>query len=120
MPKTVLVTRWIARVLATALFLLIVVFVVGEGPPSMAQLTTQEQMMFGALFVMLLGTLIGWKREVWGGILLVAGFLSFCLVDNLGGRAFQAGVWITFSPFALTGLLYLIVAWAARHAAPSH
>jgi hypothetical protein len=111
--------RWVARVLAAALFLVIVAFMVGEGLPSPGQLTTREQLMFGGLFVMLLGALVGWKREAWGGILLLAGFLFFCLVDNLGKQAFRAGVWVAFAPFAVVGLLYLLAAWSARHAGAS-
>jgi len=114
MLRGINLARWTARILATGLLLFVMVFVVAEGLPRPSSLTTREQLMFGGLFAMLLGTLVGWKREAWGGILMVAGFLFLCVVDNLATRSFRGGVWVAFAPFGLTGLLYLLVARAAQ------
>jgi hypothetical protein len=105
--------RWIARISGTLMVLFLLAFLIGEGPPSVARMTTREQLYtlgFGTLFA---GLVIAWFWEGWGGLLSLSGW-AFLAV--LAGKP----PWdLPFSIPAAAGLLHVLCWWRLRTPATS-
>lgn len=99
--------RWGARLLATAAAALFIAFLVTEGTGDVRALTDAELGGLAAVFVMLAGALIGWRWDLWGGLLLLGGYGGFALIRN---------GWppVAFSPFALAGVVLLLTGVVRR------
>ena len=103
------VIRWSARILGGLLFLMLVLFAIGEGLPNPMTQPTVVKIELFAMFAMSLGCLAGWKWEWFGGILVLGGYTCFCAEE-----------WQTLNvqfPFGLVlfvGLLYLVSWWNTR------
>jgi hypothetical protein len=110
------VFRWGARLLATAAAALVIAFVAGEGIGDLRELTDAELGGMGAVFVMLVGTLLGWRWDILGGLLLLAGFGAFMLIE----RGWPP---VPFAAFALAGLLLVVTGvwrrWRKRPGRPA-
>jgi len=98
----VIFLRWITRILATALVLLVLAIAIGEGPPNPFNQPAKVQMEFLGMALILTGLTLGWKWEGLGGIMALAGVVTFHVIE---GKP-----WINsfFSLFALAGILYLL------------
>ena len=111
---SVLIPRWIARVLGLLLVLLVVTIAIGEAISSSTfqPLTTRETLMMRAFVVALSGLVVGWWREGIGGTLVLGGLACFFLVHYLyTGRIITAWVFIGL---AVPGVLFLVAAWRGR------
>jgi hypothetical protein len=93
--------RWTARMAATAVSALFITFLIGEGKPDLRELTDQELLGFGAVFLMVLGALVGWIRDLPAALLLLAGYAAFAAVEN---------GWppLPFAAFPVAALLFLL------------
>jgi hypothetical protein len=76
------VSRWTARVLGTLMLLVLALFVIGEGMPSIMSQPATVRVEFVGFFVMALGMAIGWKWEGWAALLIVAGEIEFHVVEG--------------------------------------
>ena len=85
--KTVRVVRWIARVsagFATALILLIFISEgLIEGFKPLLHMSIRETLMMVAFVALWLGLLLGWRWELYGGLLTACGVVAFYLVAYL-------------------------------------
>jgi hypothetical protein len=85
--KTLQVVRWIARVSAGFAAALILLFFIGEGLiggfEPLLHMSVRETLMMVAFVILWLGLLLGWKWELYGGLLTVYGVVAFYLVDYL-------------------------------------
>jgi len=99
--KLATLCRWTARLAATAVTALFITFVVGEGRPDLRELTDQELLGFGAVFLMVLGTLAGWVRDLPGALLILAGYGAFAAIE---------GGWppLPFAVYFGAGILFLL------------
>jgi hypothetical protein len=102
--------RWIARVTGALLVILIVVIATGEGMPNPFTQPPAVQIGFLALAMIMIGILAGWRWELAGGIISLAGWYLF--VGSVVGVK-RLNVFISL--LALPGILYLISAWLRRH-----
>jgi hypothetical protein len=58
------VARWVARILATGVLLLVVVFaIIGGGLPPIWKQPTGVKLEFLGMLLMLAGGVVGWKRD---------------------------------------------------------
>lgn len=73
--------RWLARLGATAVTGLFITFLVRDGNIDVRELTDAELGGFGALLLMVVGTLLGWRMDLTGGILLLAGYAVFSVLE---------------------------------------
>jgi hypothetical protein len=85
--KTVRVVRWIARVSSGFAAALIVLIFVGEGLTGgfepLLHMSVRETLMMVAFVALWLGLLLGWRWELYGGLLTACGVAAFHLVDYL-------------------------------------
>jgi hypothetical protein len=89
--------RWAARIIGTALLVLIAALAIGEGGvPGVA------------LWLMLIGQVVAWKWEGIGGLLILGGFALFAIMNH----PFRFN--IVFGSWPVSGLLYLICWWWRR------
>lgn len=108
--------RRIARIwsaLAAGMILVIFAgdaFVDGLGP--VLKLTTRETLMMVALACLWLGLVLGWLRELAGGLLTIGSALAFYLFDFAFSGTFPRGPF--FLLFAAPGLLYIYCALQTR------
>lgn len=101
--------RWIPRVVGTLLFVMLIVFAVGEGVPNLMKQSLVIRIELLAMFIMWLGLFIAWKWELIGGILILLGYTCFCGVE------WQAlNIRFPFGLFLLVGLLYLGSWWSTK------
>jgi len=104
------VCRWAGRVTGTLLVILVVVIAIGEGMPNPFTQPPVIQIGFITLALILTGILAGWRWELAGGILSLAGWCLF--VGSVVGLK-RLNVYVSL--LALPGILYLISAWLRRH-----
>jgi len=102
--------RWAARIIGTLLVIAVVVIAIGEGMPNPFTQPPVVQIGFLALAMILIGILAGWRWELAGGILSLAGWCLF-FGSVIGIKRLNVFV----SLLALPGILYLISAWLRRH-----
>jgi len=107
--KAVPVVRWIARVSSGLAAVLILLIFIGEGLAGgfepLLRLTARETAMMVAFAAVWLGLLLGWKWELYGGLLTVCGVAAFYLLDYLFSGALPRGPF--FLIFASPSLLFI-------------
>ncbi|MBI5388289.1 MAG: protein kinase [Verrucomicrobia bacterium] len=105
--KAVQVCRWTARVFSVLLLAFYGFFVLAEGLPPIASQPEGVQLNFAALGLMMLGFLIGWKREGWGALLIASGWTLWQISESrFGFNLFQ-------TPLPVAAL-YAFCWWATR------
>jgi hypothetical protein len=98
--------RSIARMVSFALFILIVMVIVGEGLPDVRAFSRGEIVSAIMFIVMIAGLIVGWFRELAGAILIIGGFLGFMASEYAGtGDMGMSGIFMLF-PFA--GALFFL------------
>jgi hypothetical protein len=107
LQKTAVCIQWIARIVGGLLVLLVLVFLIGEGFPALASLSGAEIGMSACLAIMLVGLLLGWRHALAGGLLTMAGYAGFAIID----RSFNLDS--PFILFLVAAALYLLT-WALR------
>jgi len=94
--------RWLTRILGILLIFVIVLFAVGEGLPNPLALTANEQLGLVALIIMLAGLILAWKFEGMGGLLVIIGYIFFCIIER---QILRQGVFFIFPVVGLSFLL---------------
>jgi hypothetical protein len=113
---TIVVIRWIARIVGALMVVLFVVFFVGEslsgeGWFSSGPLTPVEWFEVAALLVMSAGVLLAWRWEAAGGTLSLGGGLAFNVVESLGGGRVEP-VWFAVV-FVVVGVMFLVCSYSS-------
>lgn len=105
--------RWTARIVGTLMFLFLLVFLFGEGPPPLWRLSAREQLYALGMGCLFLGLMVSWWREGWGGLVTLAGW---GLLGVLAGRP----AWnLIFSIPAAIGAVHVACWWRLRDQAPA-
>jgi hypothetical protein len=103
--KVLLVVRWSARITSLMLVALVLVFMVGEGPPNPFKQPSSVQVEFLGMALMLAGFLLGWRWEAMGGIMAVVGFAAFFATELVvNGRPPGGAIPL----FVVPGVLFLV------------
>ncbi len=100
--------RWLARGLSIVLAGLLFVFMVGEGPPPLFDLSVVSLESW-LLLLAVLGCLAAWRYELAGAIISLLAIAGFYLTDFAASGHFPRG-WI-FPALALIPLMYLLAWW---------
>jgi len=98
------VIRWTAKLTSLLSIGILLLFFIGEGF-NPTKLSLKEWMFF--LFFplgVILGLLIGWKKEFIGSLIAILSLTAFCLLETING-GFPG---LAFFVFASPGLLFLI------------
>jgi hypothetical protein len=107
--KTVRVVRWTARVSSGFAAALIVLIFIGEGLIEgfgpLLHMSVRETLMMVAFVAVWVGLLLGWKSELYGGLLTACGVAAFYLLDYLFSGTFPRVPF--FLIFASPSLLFL-------------
>jgi hypothetical protein len=106
------IIRWIARILGSALILLFLIFAIGEGGPNLFRSVPRELVMHLSLIAMLIGILIAWRKELIGGIIIVAGFAIFWIINYTYSH--HLGIGPIFPIFPIVGILFLFSSWQTK------
>jgi hypothetical protein len=105
------VCRWTARIIGTLLVLSIVIIVIGERMPNPLTQPTRGQIICLAMALIMIGILIGWRWELAGGIMSLAGF---CLASVRLNNS-SIGLTCFYFTLALPGALYVTSALLRRY-----
>jgi len=97
--------RWSGRITGILLVGLVLVFMVGVGPPNPLELPPSAQVELLGLLLVLTGCVVGWRWDWLGGLFVVCGFAGF-LVTELIVNGKPPGGAIPF--FLVPGVLYLL------------
>jgi hypothetical protein len=101
--------RWAGRVFSVALFVMWAAFVAFEAArPAVQTWPVGVYLQAAALAVVFLGYAVGWKRELFGAVLVGVGALAYLVITLIDTKTLPgiATVW-----FLTPGILYLF----ARH-----
>ncbi len=114
--KTTKIIRWTARITSAVTALIIIMFFIGEdyeeGYQPLLNLSLKNSLLMVAFFALWLGLILGWKRELAGGLLTISGLAAFYLIYYLFSASFPHGPF--FLIFASPGFLYLYLGIACR------
>ena len=103
--------RWAARIVGTLLVFVSVVIAIGEGMPNPLTQPIWSQVIFLGLGLIMIGILLGWRLELAGGIISLAGFcVGFVPLYNSA----RGMTWFYFT-LALPGALYIASAVLRRY-----
>lgn len=110
--RAAVIGRWTARIAGTLIVLFFLAFLLGEGPPSVSRMTAHERMFGLGVFVMLVGLVLAWFREGWGGAASVAGWGFLALIA-------RRGPWnLPFLLPAVIGAVHILCWWRLSGPAP--
>ena len=96
----------IAKVSAAFFVLLIVAFFIGEGFPSVRSLSVEEMVLMFAFIMIWIGLLVGLRWEIWGGVMVILGVMSFYLTMYLFSHTFPRGFILLVFGLAGIGLMH--------------
>lgn len=114
--KTINIIRWITRILSILTALLFLVFFIGEADFTTftsSTLPVEEWIMI--LFVpilLIIGMAIAWKKEVLGGIMIIADILLFNVTAMISGGRFNFE--LEFGFFLIIGFGFLFCGFATN------
>ena len=101
--------RWTARIVGTLLVAALLPFAV-EYKSDLLTETAGVQIFFLGTGVVMIGILLGWLRELAGGLISLIGFcLGFAVLYS------KVGANVFYLPLALPGALYITSAVLRRH-----
>jgi hypothetical protein len=100
--------RWAARLVASFLLGLMLLLLLGEGPPPVWRLPPNVQLLFAAQVVTLVGLVVLWFWELPGGLLTLGGIIAFYAINYLESGRFPSG-WV-FPLFYVPGIL-AVISW---------
>lgn len=109
-PWVVAAGRWTARTVGIPLFVLLVILTLGDGVSNPLAASRRENLFCIVALTMLFGLLLAWKWEGVGGLLILGGLALFAAAHE----PFLLN--IVFTPWLVTGLLYL-ACWAGTRRA---
>ncbi len=104
--------RWLALVIGAILFLFVVGLEAAEGLGALAaggvlpELTFRDGFLIAAMLAMLAGLVLAWLSGLWGGFLLVAGFLGFTGTMFATRSPWNPGWFLALFP--LLGLVHIL------------
>ena len=106
------IIRWVARILALLLAVMVLIFVTGEG----INVSTMSpgDIVMGIIFAIVwLGLILAWHWEGTGGLMITTGTILFILLDYFfTGHVLR--FWLFFA-FLVPGFLFLYCSWQNRH-----
>ncbi len=111
--RAVTTARWAARTLSVLLLWLFVTMAIGEATPE----HLREMALGNALFTMLVGLIVAWKREGLGSLLILGGFAAFALVNARLNILVPWPLHNPFFTFLIVGMLFLFCWWRTRRIA---
>lgn len=111
--QAVTIVRWFARIIGTLLFLGLLTFAIGEewsNPMKLLQvkfveLSAMELIELVGILLIMTGLLIGWKWELSGGLMILAGVGIFWIIELIVNHSLHPG-W-PFIVLAIPGMSYL-------------
>lgn len=111
LPNITAAVRWIARIGGILLVIFVTgIFISGDNVLKISGLKPRELVMTLSLLTAVLGLLIGWFWEGLGGLLTIAGLLTFSIVNYYSGGDFAWDIWVLGIP----AVLFIIYWWRAK------
>jgi hypothetical protein len=111
---SILILRWITRLIGAGLVGLLLLFLIGEGDfDQMRNLGSPEKiklLLVPLLFI--IGVVISWKKELAGGIIILVSVLGFNCVEYIAGKGFSGDIELAF--LLIPGILVLLLAFLSR------
>lgn len=99
--------RWITRVISLLVALLFVVFFIGEGLfNNISELTIPEILGVVCIIFFILGSIIAWKKEIIGGIVIIISIILFNVITMIEESSIN--IEIDFEMFIIFGILFII------------
>jgi hypothetical protein len=97
--------RWSARLTGLLLVGMVLLFMIGDGPPNVSRQPASVQIEFLGMGLMVVGFIAGWRWEPLGGLLAVIGFAVFLVTELAVNHRPPGGA---ISLFVVPGVLYLM------------
>lgn len=104
--RVLLAARWTARLLAAAIVVLVLSFMIGEGGFNPRLLSPLEALQMALFVSACLAMLIAWQWELWGGLLSLAAMVGFMAVELAVNGGLPRGA--TFYLMFLPGICYVL------------
>jgi hypothetical protein len=92
--------RWTGRILGSFFVLVLLAFAIGEGMPNPLSQPLHVQLGFLGLGLLMVGLLAGWRWDLAGGLISLAGWVLF-VVAAMRGRPNSFVLILALPPFLL-------------------
>ncbi len=105
--KRIQILRWIARFVGLAFVVTLILFFIDDQIwNKMSSLEFLDRMLLLCVLFFMIGVFLGFYKELWGGILIIASIFAFNIIDSIATNNFnlQFHLWFLLIP----GGLYLI------------
>ncbi|MFZ7102504.1 MAG: DUF7670 domain-containing protein [Peptococcaceae bacterium] len=109
--KVILLTRWTARLTSIGFTGLFILFLIGEGNISGLSIIELELFLFVPV-IFILGCIIGWTRELWGGSLIFVSVIGFNVIDIIASWGFSGEIEFWF--LIIPGVFFLLTFYLAN------
>jgi hypothetical protein len=111
---TIQILRWTARILMilAILFMLMFSFDVFEGDSSLGNKLLGFLMHNIPVLILVLILAVAWKKELWGGILIVLAVIGLMIFFHV--FAGNLGALVVLVPFLLAGILFIACYFAGQ------
>ena len=111
LPPAVIAVKWLARVVAISLLIMVAMFVIGEGPPPLS--------VYSAAFgVMLAGLFLGLFWDGVGAVVTLAGLVPFYVLNYWASGRWPGGAFpLFFGPVVLLLVSFLLTRRCRANAA---
>ena len=106
-----IIVRWTARILGLLIVGIFLLFMIGEGFNPLRWKGT-EIAQHAALLIALIGMLLLWRWELWGGVMVVAGMIAFDSINLAASGRLPGGP--VFPLCFVPGVLALVCWWQER------
>ncbi len=110
--KHVIFLRWLARITGSLFFILFAMLFVEDGLP--VYMFQDDPLHMTALGISLIGLLIGWKSDLWAGVIVLMGTFADWLIVSIQSGIIMTNMGPLVSFFPFIGLIYLYCWWRSK------
>ncbi len=111
--RSVIIIRWLARIIGTLSVAVFLFLIVAESvEKGRIDVESDRVPMTAFLLLAFIGLIIAWKREGFGGAMALGGLVAFNILAPSSPS--KGGIWVVTGLYGLPALLFIFCWWQTR------